>query len=115
VNLSGPHFRFGTVRPEFAVPKFALHFPELPVLPTHAGRNRKPLVSGAFRGRAGHSVFAEKPDESDAILAKHIGRLLFMPFFVGRPGVKVLGRFVGGALGGNRKNRVPQPCRAAEF
>src|SRR5690242_3827947 len=58
------------------------------LLPAHAGSERKTGVKGAVRCGAAFSVLAEKTNESDAILAKHVFVFLSCPDRLGRPGAK---------------------------
>jgi len=57
------------------------------VFPADAGRNREARVLIAVRRGASLGVLANKPDESDAIFAKHVS-FLSCPDRLGRPGAK---------------------------
>ena len=58
------------------------------LFPAHARRERQAGVDGPVRCGAGLGVLAEKTNESDAILAKHVFVFLSCPDSLGRPGAK---------------------------
>src|SRR5580700_1775895 len=90
------------------------------LLPTHVGCEGKPSVGGPVRCEASLCVFAEKPDERDAILAEHF----VSPFRAPSVGATVsewvlLPRARDALLGetfrGNRQSRVTPSRRAQGF
>ena len=90
----------------------SLVFAGLFVFPTHVGREGKPGVSCPVGREASLRVFAEKPDECDAILAEHFVSPFSCPFCWGDrervgPAPKGKGRFVGGDLQGEPTKQSP--------
>jgi hypothetical protein len=150
MDLGSADLRFGTIRLKLAVPQFALGFDEgtlfegtgpfseLPpnhdpmplgsrlvfagiiVFPTHVGRERKPGVGHAVWREASLCVFAEKSDESDAILAEHFMSPFRAPSLGATESEWVLlprarDALLGETFRGNRQSRVTQPRRAQGF
>jgi hypothetical protein len=58
------------------------------LFPAHVRSEREASVDSAVRRGAGFGVLAEKTNESDAILAKHVFVFLSCPDPLGRPGAK---------------------------
>src|SRR5580704_8922040 len=111
MDLGGADLRVGTIGLKLPIPQFALGFDEgallegagpfaeLPpnddpmplgsslvfagvlVLPTHVGCEGKPSVGGPVGCESSFRVFAEKPDERDAILAEHFVSSFSCPFW----------------------------------